>query len=473
MVQRQVPSIAVAVAKGDKILWEEGFGWADREGRIPADANTLYSIASISKPMTATALMTLVKSGKLDLDKPINDYLGGAKLRARMGDVREATVRRVANHSAGLPEHYQFFYEDEPWRPPSPDETILRFGNLFTPPGESYRYSNLGYGILSYVISRLSGRSYSGYMRQEVFLKLGMNRTSVSSSPALKPFQAIRYGDDGQPITPYEFDHDGASAIYSSVHDLARFGMFHVLAHLPDQAPILPDAMIQDMQKPTIQEGPDVGYGIGWEVDNSAGTAVISHSGGMPGVNTWLRMVPSEKLTIVVLANADERLAHTISDRILNMLLPSWKIPQPTPSAAPAQFAPPRELIGVWKGAISTYESEIPLTVRIQESGDIHVELDNQLKTILNNARFQDGYLRGSLAGSLGIKDAARRPYVLSLNLKLRNGNVLNGAVSARADQSGAMPASEIFPSLLGTPHVPSIQKKAFILTQWAEVSKQ
>ena len=74
--------------------------------------------------------MTLVAAHKIDLDRPVDDYLGSAKLRARIGSARDATVRRVANHSAGLPEHYQFFYEDEPWRRPSMDETILRFGTF-------------------------------------------------------------------------------------------------------------------------------------------------------------------------------------------------------------------------------------------------------------------------------------------------------------------------------------------------------
>ena len=124
--EKSIPSLTVAVAKDGKIVWEEGFGWADRERRIPADANTPYSLASISKPMTATGLMTLVRDGKLDLDRPVNDYLGAVKLTARIGDAREATVRRVANHTAGLPMHFQFFYAVEaPQRPPM-DESLRR-----------------------------------------------------------------------------------------------------------------------------------------------------------------------------------------------------------------------------------------------------------------------------------------------------------------------------------------------------------
>jgi CubicO group peptidase (beta-lactamase class C family) len=100
------------------VLWEEGFGWADRANRIPATPHTLYSLASISKPITSTGLMILQERGLLDLDRPIDDYLGDAKLTARVGSAADATVRRVANHTAGLPLHYQFFYADQPHRPP-------------------------------------------------------------------------------------------------------------------------------------------------------------------------------------------------------------------------------------------------------------------------------------------------------------------------------------------------------------------
>src|SRR5437660_618195 len=114
----EVPSLSVAVAKDEKIIWEEGFGWADREKRIAATEHTRYSLLSITKPFTATALMLLVNSGKVDLDKSINDYLGDAKVTGN------ATVRSVANHTSGLPIHFQFFYADEPYRPPSMEETI-------------------------------------------------------------------------------------------------------------------------------------------------------------------------------------------------------------------------------------------------------------------------------------------------------------------------------------------------------------
>ena len=134
-----LPSLAVAVVHHGRIEWEEAFGWADREHQRRATVDTMYSLASVSKPITATGLMTLVRAGKIDLDRPINDYLGDAKLNVRVGDPAAATVRRVANHSSGLPLHHHFFYVDQPFRRPPMDETIRRYGNLVTMPGERYQ----------------------------------------------------------------------------------------------------------------------------------------------------------------------------------------------------------------------------------------------------------------------------------------------------------------------------------------------
>src|SRR5258708_10714090 len=124
LVEQTLPSLAVAVARNGTILWEEGFGWADRENRVPATEHTMYSLASISKPITATGVMVLKEQGKLDLDRPINEYLGEAKLRAWIGDAADATVRRVANHTSGLPLHWHFFYEAETDGRPAMDEPI-------------------------------------------------------------------------------------------------------------------------------------------------------------------------------------------------------------------------------------------------------------------------------------------------------------------------------------------------------------
>ena len=123
-----VPSLSIAVAKNGKVIWEEAFGWANKEKKIKATPHTMYSLASITKPFTATGLMILVKRGLIDLDDPVNDYLGDLKLTAYEGNAKDATVKRVLNHTSGLTEYFNNFFEDEPYRCTSIDETIRRYG---------------------------------------------------------------------------------------------------------------------------------------------------------------------------------------------------------------------------------------------------------------------------------------------------------------------------------------------------------
>ncbi len=517
-----VPSLAVAVARNGKIVWEAGYGWADREKRIPSTEHTMYSLASISKPITATGLMVLVERGQVDLDRPINDYLGAAKLNGHAFDASKATVRLVAGHRAGLPLHYQFFYEDEPFKRPPMDETIRRYGNLVTPPGERYEYSNLGFGVLDYVISRVSGETYPAFMRREVFVPLGLTHTSVDIGPGLEAFAATRYAADGTPIPFYDFDHPGASAVFSSAHDLVRFGMFHLKDKLPEQKAILRAASIDAMHVPIGPTGPRSGYGIGWEhVTTEKGLETLSHTGGMGGVATTLTLLPQLDAVVVVLSNSASGAPEEISNEIIAILAPDRtnapaKMPpaagvalslaerqryvgdydvgdmqisigedrgrlmvtappgsaplvyrghdrfevegQPgislsftwdgaTPVVAFQMEGPPKtgrrhppgpafkkipELVGVWTGAVETYEGPREVTLRVDESGPIYIRLDSAPWTLLNAPSYTDGTLSGLFAGDIATADANRRPYRLRLEVKLR-GNVLNGGLTAQS----------------------------------------
>jgi CubicO group peptidase (beta-lactamase class C family) len=470
LIERALPSLAVAVAHDGVIVWEEGFGWADRANRIPATPHTLYSLASISKPITSTGLMILRERGQLDLDRPIDEYLGDTKLTARVGSAADATVRRVANHTAGLPLHYQFFYVDQPHRPPPFEETIRRYANLITVPGERYQYSNLGYGLLDYVIARLSDQSYADFMRREVFLPLGMTHASVGIAPDLAPFQAIRYGADGISYPFYDFDHAGGSAVFCSAHDLIRFGLFHLKAHLDDQKTILSDETIDSMQVNTAEPDEPKGYGIGWGINaDERGYRSIAHSGGMSGVNTHLLLIPSEQLAITVLANACSDLPYVVAAEIAAAVLPSYAerlradLAEHPPSGEPAQspepaFAPPTELLGDWQGTVHTYQGDIALKLWFKESGDIHAQLGDQLKTLVNHAELTNGTLGGRMLGTIPTEDAARRPHEVYFDLKLRD-QLLNGAIYA------------VTPYQQGEGGAPD-KRPGYAVGYWAELTK-
>ena len=422
-------SVAVAVAKDGKILWEEGFGLANRERMIPATQHTMYSMASISKPITATGLMVLVERGRVALDHPINEYLGAGKVTGLAGDASSATVQRVMSHTAGLPLHYQFFYADPGYDPPSMDETISRYGNLVFAPGSHYQYSNLGFGIIDHVIARTSGLAYRDFMRSEVFLPLGLTHTSIDIGPGLADFAAERYDEGQKPIPFYAFDHAGASAVYSSAHDLIRFAMFHLKDRLPEQRAILTPATIDLMHQAVAPAN----YGLGWAIAKDFGFTRLSHNGGMPGVATAMNLYPNENLAVVVLANTSTRpdfIALDIAGLFLPHYADSLVVRRARPPTRPAAYAATADLIGEWTGTLKSWNRTDSLRMVVRPDGDILVWVGHDPRVIVNDPGFADGTLTGRFPGHLPTSDAGRWPHDLFIGLIL-NGGKLRGQVNA------------------------------------------
>jgi CubicO group peptidase (beta-lactamase class C family)/acetyl esterase/lipase len=429
LVQQSVPSVSVAVARGDRILWEEGFGWADRENRLRATPHTPYTLGSVSKPITATALMVLVERKLLALDKPINDYLGDAKIRARVGDVSQATLQRVAQHTAGLPGYYETFYPDEPGTPPTPEVVTLRYGFVVFPPGERFYYSNLDYALLGDAVARASGKSFGDFLREEVFLPLDMQRSGVPLGPGLRQYRAIRYGLDRQRLPDYVTPHAPASDIYASAHDLVRFGMFHLKAHLADQKAILQDRTIDLMQQSVVPMG-DEEYRIGWHIRRDAkGRRQVLHGGAAAGVDVQLTLVPEEKLCVAVLANVTRDWPGAVTEHVTNAIMAKVLGGAPGdypvaagPKAPSATSGLPGKLRGNWTGSVHTVGQELAVTLWFQESGDVHAQMGDQLKTLVNDARFSEGQFTGKMTGDIGTAEANRRPYHLAWDVTLRDG---------------------------------------------------
>jgi CubicO group peptidase (beta-lactamase class C family) len=443
MDSTRTPSIAVAVAKNGRIIWEEGFGFADVERRTPATPATLYSMASISKPLTATGVMKLVEQGKIDLDRPANDYLGAAKITGLAGSASDATVRRVMSHTAGLPLHYRFFYAGGSVTRPSMDEAITRYAITVYPPGATYNYSNLGYGVLEEIITKVSGQPYEEFMRDEVFKPLGMTTSTIGTGAGIAN-SAVRYTAQGKPIAFYDFDHRAASAVYTSAHELVRFGMFHLEDHLKDQRPVLKDSTLDAMHRRATPGDTASGYGLGWLIGNEQGTRVVSHTGGMPGVATTLKLYPQHNVVIVALANTSGAAPHRIALDIAAAVLPGYKAPTPgRPPTPPVAFASPAELIGEWTGTVRTYDGATTPIAFLVKADDVHVRLGGPgaLWTVLNAPTFRDRMLGGQFAGTIPSEEARRFPHNVGVGLLLQGDTLRGWAAAMTTDDplTGAM----------------------------------
>ncbi len=210
--------------------------------------------------------------------------------------------------------------------------------------------------------------------------------------------------------------------MFASAHDLVRFGMFHIGDRQEDQKEILSEESRRKMQEPTQETGPQRGYGLGWFVEkNAAGDTSISHSGGMGGVSTLLMLVPAKRLVVVVLANSGTPLTGLITRRIMDKAYGSAagakneEVPLEFKGMATDAATALAPLRGKWQGTVHTYEKDLPITLTVQEDGDVHVQFEGQMKTLLNGARFHDGWLRGPNAGRL--EDRRYRAHSLRLAL--------------------------------------------------------
>jgi CubicO group peptidase (beta-lactamase class C family) len=448
--EKQLPSVSVAVAQHGKIIWEEAFGWADREKMVPATRDTMYELASLTKPYTSTGVMELVEQHKIDLDRPINEYLGSAPLTAIVGDASGATVRRVLCHTSGLPIHSINSFDNVV--PPMAD-TIRRYGVLVNPPGQYFDYSNLGYGALAYVTSLVSQLDWKDYMRNKVFLPLGLSHTSVGIGPGLEAYAAAKYDPGNHRLPPFANDATGASKIWASAHDVIRFGMFQLKDHLADQQRILSDATLDLMHAPATGGVPSVGtqlgqksYGLGWFIDTGDhGYTVLSHEGAGLGATTTLELFPADDLAIVVLINQGivEDSLVDIVQHVAAAILPKLPAccpfdvaaPESSPSASSSpgtQLPLLTELVGTWTGTAQTWQGSVPLTLTVQADGDVHVKLGDQLETLLFTIPpfLKEHRLVGMFTGTMPTPDVKNYADKVGLTLSLRDGHLIGEALA-------------------------------------------
>jgi len=435
---KKAPSVALAVLKEGKVIWAEGFGLADRKANRKATADSVYLLASVSKPMAATGLMRLVDDGKIDLDAPANRYLPGPKLRAFHGSATDITVRKLANHTSGLPVHWSFFYNGV--IPPSRDETIRQYGFAYKPPGERWEYCNLAFGILDYLTEVVAQQPWRTYMEQRVYDPLGMKHTSSRVRPGLENHATAQYAFDAAGnflrVAPYGFDHDGASANWSSANDLARFLQMHLNEGVLDGQRVLAKESAQAMRTLSSVRDParpDSGNGIAWFVGPYMGIPAFAHSGGMPGVSTRVRGFPDHNCGYVILINASAYgFRSEIEKRITKILIPTAKT---TPSTKPAPDKTSIEhFVGKWEGRLAHPDGDLPLKVEINSDRTSRVSFADRSWTSLRNIGLRSSRFHGSLSTRLRTQPSFHGLVDLEFRLERRGRNLTGIGVAQARD---------------------------------------
>ena len=410
---------AVAVAHGGRIIWEEGFGWANREAALKATARTPFSLASLTKPFTATMLMTLVAEGKLSLDDSANKYLAKNKIVDKNGNADAATVRQLGAHVSGLPSMFEEYDRGEAHLALSPEALLTEYGCLAYPPGSCYEYSNIGFAALGAIASSLTGTEFGTLMTQRVLTPLGLEGSFFDTNVARLSTGAARYDASGNPIPYYTTSTPASGELYASAHDLARFAMFNMKN--PDRAQILDHRWIDELHKPVFRGPSGVATTFGWFIGHlDSGVPVIFKSGGQRGVATALYMVPSENLACLVLTNRSDgrELCSSVCNQVLASFLPEWRQPEETSGPAPSKFVVTPSLGGRWQGTLTNGGAKMQVGLNIESSDSATLKLDGKPAEKITEMYSEGVAFTGVSAGLIDSFDA-RRTGAKMLKIKL------------------------------------------------------
>jgi len=432
----EVPSLAVGVARGEKVVWQEALGWADRESKIPATSETLYPVASVSKSITATGALALVAAGRLRLDQPVDRVLGGVRLRESVEPVR---VSHLLAHTSGIPHLWHYEYPDHPETLIAREELIRNSAFVAVPPGERFLYSNLGYGVLAQVIETVGGAPFQKVMAKVLFEPLGMRHTSVEAWTG--GTAAVRGYSDGKPI-PYRFRlaPDGGAGFFSNLHDLVRYARFH-LGMLEAAAPARDASIVAALDRLPREKH----YLRGWGVVRLSGATVLISDGEAAGGTAVIALVPEKQLAVVTLTNATGGPALETAVAVLSALVPGFaeQFGEAVERIERELAAPGEAPAGHFEGALFDGADELAVRLDFSDAERPVMQLGESMY-LLQGLSWEHGALQAIVVGTLPLGAGKGRTHQLVLTLWLR-GNELRGI--AQEDLLDDRPRS-------GTPHL-------------------
>lgn len=308
------PGISVAVAHQGRLVFSEGVGFADLENMVPADGSTVYNIGSVSKALTAVAVMQLAEQGKVRLDDPIRKYVPGFPDKGAV-----ITLRHLLTHTSGIRHYRRTDFPDsvdnENMKPVANLEEAIRIFKddpLLFQPGERYFYSSYAVNLLQGVIETASGLAFEEYMRRFIWTPAGMFHSAFDIPDRIVPHRARGYQSvDGRMRNhPYgDLTYKFASGgMISSADDLARFGMALSRGALlkPETRKLMyePIAPVPQHQVDGPPRPIEFSQGLMWRILNDdAGRTFANHCGTVKGFNACLLIYPAQDLVVAILGN--------------------------------------------------------------------------------------------------------------------------------------------------------------------------
>ena len=325
----RMPGFAVGVVRGGELVYSRGAGLANVETSQQIDSRSNFRLASVTKQLTAAAILKLYEEGKLAPDDTLGEVLPGFPAYAD-----DITIEQLVVHRSGLADYEDLMPEGQTRQ--LTDADVLAMLKVqpkpMFPPDERFHYSNSGYVLLGLIIEARSGMPFADYLDSRIFAPLGMRDTrSYGGEAATIPHRA--YGHTVKDGAATRTDQSSTSAllgdggVYSSLHDMARW-----VAALDNNKVLSAGSRQRQFNAVPVPETPGVGYGYGFFIDRLNGHARTWHTGSSIGFRHKLLRFPERDLTVIVLGNINQGRTPDLADRIAGIIDPALRV---DPETAP------------------------------------------------------------------------------------------------------------------------------------------
>ncbi len=317
----RIPSMAVVLVSGDRVVWTRSAGLSNVRVKTPAACDTVYLIASTFKTMSATALLQLMDQGKFKLDDRVNDFLGDLRIEGE-NKRYPVTFRHLLTHTSGLPTDFGRHAVWEDAGPPALSDYLGGKLRLWRRPGTRVLYSNIAFTLVAHLVEKLSGVPFKDYMRKNVFAPLEMRDTAFEPRADMAERLAIPYmpvrrrAGMFRPVDWVKADAWPAGVVYGTAVDQARWLIANINHGVFKGKRVLSETTFREMTRRQYDRfaGPinggwlneTSGYGLAWWVSTLEGEKVIAHSGSVNGYTAFLAGNVDRKTGVAILTNGNK-----------------------------------------------------------------------------------------------------------------------------------------------------------------------
>jgi CubicO group peptidase (beta-lactamase class C family) len=324
LLEGKIPSVAVALVSGDKVVWTASAGYSNLWARTPAVTSTVYLIGSTFKTMSMYALLQQMELGKFNLDDRVNDYLKEFKIRGE-DPGNPLTFRHLLTHTSGLPEAYGAHLVWGTTVPASLKDYLASSLKLQHPPMTKVIYSNMAYTLVAYLIEKFAGVPYAQYMQEHIFNPLEMDDTAFMPRPDMEERLAVPYIIDKKthhhvPTRRTKADVWPAGIVYGTVLDQANWLIANLNHGVFKDHRFISEATFQEVMTRQFDQfaGPiargwlneTTGYGLTWWISERNGDKLFAHSGSVSGYTAFLAGNLDKKTGFAILTNGDRSHPH-------------------------------------------------------------------------------------------------------------------------------------------------------------------